>query len=59
MVSNQDVTIIESPLLPIIADLVKNNKNLTPELQNAIARFISWESAPAMVMKLPDVQLPA
>lgn len=33
-----------SPLLPIIADLAKNNKNLTPALQDAIATFINYEA---------------
>lgn len=50
---SNNMEIIESPFIPIIADIVKNNKNLTPELQNAIAKFISYESTPIFKTTAP------
>lgn len=49
------VEIIESPFVQIVADLAKNNKNLTPDLQNAIAQFISVQSAPIMKIDASDL----
>lgn len=45
-----------SPMYGIIADIVKNNHDLTDELQNAIAVFIEHESYPVMSIAAP-VQL--
>jgi hypothetical protein len=40
------MTLIESPFTQIIADLAKNNKNLTPRLQDAIAQYLEYQVAP-------------
>lgn len=46
-----DLTIIESPLLPIIKALAENNKNLSPALQDVIAKFLSVETMPKMIVR--------
>lgn len=46
MSASGEMEIIQSPMYGIVADIVKNNKNLTPDLQNAIAKFIDFESTP-------------
>lgn len=51
-----ETEIVQSPMYGIIADLVKNNKNLTPDLQNAIARFIEIESTPIITMADPSLE---
>lgn len=50
--------IIQSPLHAIIADIVKNNKNLTPALQDAIARFIEIESTPKLSITMDNTIKP-
>lgn len=49
----KSMEIVESPFMSIIADLAKNNKNLTPALQNAIAKFLELESTPKLVISRP------
>jgi hypothetical protein len=43
--------IVESPFMQIIADIVKNNKNLTPALQNAIAKYLDYQSQPVITIR--------
>lgn len=38
--------ITESPFTAIIADIVKNNQNLTPKLQDAIADYLTVQISP-------------
>ncbi len=47
----KEMQIIQSPFMSIIADLAKNNKNLTPELQNVIARYLDCETTPKIIIK--------
>lgn len=45
--------VVESPFIQIIADIVKNNKNLTPKLQDAIACFLTVQTPPVVTRGEP------
>lgn len=48
-----DFETIESPFMSIIADIVKNNKELTPELQNVIAKYLDCQVSPPLMITRP------
>ena len=43
--------IVWLPYMTIIADLAKNNRDLTPKLQDVIAEYLSYQSQPPVIMK--------
>jgi hypothetical protein len=43
-----DFEVIGSPMLEIIRDIVKNNTDLTPDLQNVIAKYLDVQSGPTI-----------